>query len=78
MSIGETLQFLLGTSAGVAVVFAALLASTASVRAGESWSENNWLRATAFASFAGISGVAALGGMVLGVIWVVLNSPLAG
>ena len=78
MSIGETLQFLLGTSAGVAIVFAALLASTASVRAGESWADHNWLRATAFASFAGISGVAALAGMILGVIWVIVSSPLAG
>jgi hypothetical protein len=78
MSIGETAQFLLGASGGIAVVFAALLASTASVRAGQSWAESNWLRATAFASFAGISGVAALGGMILGVVWVILNSPLAG
>jgi hypothetical protein len=78
MSIGETLQILMGTSAGIAVVFAALLASTASVRAGENWSDNNWLRATAFASFAGISGIAAVGGMVLGIIWVIVNSPLAG
>jgi hypothetical protein len=78
MSIGETLQILMGTSAGIAVVFAALLASTASVRADENWSDNNWLRATAFASFAGISGIAAVGGMVLGIIWVIVNSPLAG
>jgi hypothetical protein len=78
MSIGETLQVLMGTSAGIAVVFAALLASTASVRAGENWSDNNWLRATAFASFPGISGIAAVGGMVLGIIWVIVNSPLAG
>jgi len=78
MSIAEAAQFCLGTTVGIGIVFATLLASTASIRAGESWAANNRVRATAFASFAGISGVAALGGMILGGAWVVLSSPLAG
>ena len=76
MHIGETAQFILGATAGLGVVFAALLASTASIRAGASWEAHHRVRATAFASFAGISGIAALSRMVLGVVWVVLSSPL--
>ena len=77
MSVGETAQFVLGATAGVGIVFAVLLASTASVRAGESWTAHHRVRAAALASFAGSSGTAALAGIVLGVVWVVLSSPLA-
>jgi hypothetical protein len=77
MGIGETAQLLFGVTLGLGVIFAALLASTASIRASESWAADNRVRATAFASFAGVSGLAALAGIVLGVIWVVVSSPIA-
>ncbi|MDQ2676521.1 MAG: hypothetical protein M3Y34_06900 [Actinomycetota bacterium] len=78
MSTHEAAQILLGMSAGVAVIFAALASSTASIRAGEMWEAQNRLGATAMASVAGVSGVLALAGIVLGLAWVVLSSPLAG
>lgn len=77
MSIDETAQFFLGATVGLAVIFAALLASTASIRAGESWESHHRVRATAFASFAGISGVTALAGIVYGLVLVAWHSPLA-
>jgi hypothetical protein len=77
MSLNEAGQVLLGTTAGVAVVFAALLSSSASVRAGQMWAAQDRFKATAMASFAGLSGATALAGMVLGVLWVALNSPVA-
>jgi len=77
MNIGETAQFILGATIGLGVIFAALLASTASIRAGESWESHNHLRATALASFAGLSGVAALAGMVYGLVKIAWHSPIA-
>jgi len=77
MSIGETTQLFLGATVGLAVIFAALVASTASIRAGESWESHHRVRATAFASFAGISGVAALAGVVYGLLLVAWSSPFA-
>ena len=76
MNIGETAQFILGATIGLGIVFAALLASTASIRAGESWAADNRVRATAFASFAGISGIAALAGIVYGLVMIAWHSPL--
>ena len=77
MSVGDTAQFFLGTTVGLGVVFAALLASTASIRAGRSWDAHNLGRAAAFASFAGISGIAALGGLVYGLVLIAWHSPVA-
>lgn len=74
----ETTQFLVGTSMGVAIVLATLVASSASLRAGEMWAEKSRVRATALGTFAGISGVSALAGIGLGVVWVIAHSPLAG
>ena len=76
MTVHEASQILLGASAGVAVVFAALLASSASIRAGEMWAAQHRFRATALASFAGISGISAAAGLVLGAIWVIVSSPV--
>jgi hypothetical protein len=73
----ETAQFLMGASFGLAVILAALLASTASIRAGESWAADHRIRATAFASFAGISAVTALAGIGYGLMLVALSSPFA-
>ena len=78
MSVHEAGQVLLGTSAGLAVVFAALLSSSASIRAGEMWAANQRVRATAIASFAGLSGISAAAGVVAGLVWVLASSPLAG
>src|SRR5688572_17428830 len=77
-SMSETAQFLAGASFGLAVVFAALLASTASMRAGESWAACHRVRATAFASFAGVSAFTAVAGVVYGLALVVSSSPLTG
>ena len=77
MNLSETAQFVLGATMGLTVVFATLVASTASIRAGEKWAAHRRLQATALASFAGASGITALAGMVLGVLWVILSSPLA-
>jgi len=77
VSIGETAQFFLGATVGLAVIFAALLSSTASIRAGESWEAHHRVRATALASFAGISGITALAGIVYGLVMIALHSPLA-
>lgn len=77
MHVGETAQFVLGATMGVGVIFATLAASTASIRAGESWAAHNRVRATAFASFAGVSGITAVAGIVVGVVWVILSSPIA-
>jgi hypothetical protein len=76
MSIEETAQFFLGATIGLGVIFAALVASTASIRAGESWEAHHRLRATAFASFAGVSGVSALAGIVYGLAMIAWHSPL--
>ncbi|HYH62605.1 MAG TPA: hypothetical protein VD766_12130 [Solirubrobacterales bacterium] len=78
MSISEVAELLLGATIGVAILFAALVASTASIRAGESWESEHRIKATAFASFAGVSGVAAVAGIVYGIFLVILHSPLAG
>jgi len=77
MSIGETAQFFLGATVGLAVIFAALLSSTASIRAGEKWEAHDRFQATAFASFAGITGVAALAGVVYGIFVVLWQAPFA-
>ena len=77
MHIGETAQFFLGTTIGLGVIFAALVASTASIRAGESWEAHNRLRATAFASFAGVSGATAIAGFVYGLFMIAWHSPFA-
>ena len=77
MSIGETAQFFLGATVGLAVIFAALVSSTASIRAGEKWESNDKFQATAFASFAGITGITALAGIVYGLVMIALHSPLA-
>lgn len=77
MGIYETAQFFLGATVGLGIIFAALVASTASVRAGESWEAHNRLRATAFASFAGISGVTALAGIAYGLAMIAWHSPFA-
>jgi len=77
MNIGETAQFFLGATVGLAVIFAALLSSTASIRAGEKWESNDRFQATAFASFAGVSGVAALAGVVYGIFMIAWHSPFA-
>ena len=77
METGQAAQFFIGASVGVGVLFAVLAASTASVRAGESWAARNIMRATAFASAAGISSIAALGGIVYGLLLVAWNSPVA-
>ena len=77
MSFGETAQFFLGATVGLAVIFAALLASTASIRAGQSWESHHRVRATALASFAGVSGVTALAGIVYGLILIAWHSPFA-
>jgi len=77
VSIGETAEFFLGATVGLAVIFAALLSSTASIRAGESWEARNRLRATALASFAGISGITALAGIVYGLAMIAWHSPIA-
>jgi hypothetical protein len=77
MSIEEAAQFFLGATIGLGVIFAALVASTASIRAGESWEAHNRLRATAFASFAGISGVTALAGIAYGLAIIAWHSPIA-
>lgn len=75
MDISETAQLFFGASLGLAVVLAALLASTASMRAGESWESDHRVKATAFASFAGVSGASALAGIVYGLILVVSSAP---
>jgi hypothetical protein len=77
MSIGDTAQFFLGATLGLGVLFATLVASTASVRAGRSWEAHHRGRAAAFASFAGVSGIAALAGLVYGLIVIAWHSPLA-
>ena len=78
MGIGEAIELILGAAAGLGVVFAALAASTASIRAGEMWAAHDRVKATAMASFAGVSGASALAGIVLGIVWVAVNSPVAG
>ena len=75
MSMSETAQFFFGASLGLAVIFMALLASTASIRAGESWESDHRLKATAFASFAGLSGITAVAGIVYGLVLVAVSSP---
>ena len=77
MEFSETAQLFLGASLGLAVILAALLASTASIRASQSWESHHRVKATAFASFAGISGVMALAGIVYGLILIALSSPFA-
>ena len=77
MDIGETAQFFLGASLGVGVLFATLLSSTASIRASESWGHHHRVRATAFASFAGLSGVLAACGIVYALSLIAVNSPFA-
>jgi hypothetical protein len=77
MNIASTAQFFLGATVGLAVVFAALLASTASIRASEKWESNDRFQATAFASFAGVAGVVALAGIVYGIFLIAWHSPFA-
>lgn len=77
MDVNPGVQFIQGASLGVGIVFAVLMASTASVRAGEMWAEHNRLRATALASFAGISGIAALAAILVGIAWLIVPSPIA-
>ncbi len=77
MNTGDTAQLFLGSTVGLAVIFAALLASTASIRAGESWESHHRIRATAFASFAGISGAASLAGVIYGLLLIAWSSPFA-
>lgn len=77
VDIGSTAQFFLGASLGVGVLFATLLSSTASIRASESWVHQQKVRATAFASFAGLSGIVAVGGVLYALSLIAINSPLA-
>ena len=77
MEIGSTVQFLLGASLGLGVLFATLVASTASIHATESWTHHHRVRATAFASFAGLSGVVALAGIVYAISLIAWASPFA-
>ncbi len=72
MHMSETAQFFMGASFGVAVIFLALVASTASIRAGEKWESDQRVRATALASFAGLSGAAALAAIAYGLVLVAL------
>jgi len=75
MSISETAQLFLGASLGLAVIFMSLLASTASIRAGQSWESDHRVKATAFASVAGMTGVMALAGIVYGLVLFVTSAP---
>ena len=77
MDIGATAQFFLGATVGVGVLFATLLSSTASTRASESWVHQQKVRATAFASFAGLSGIVAVGGLIYALSLIAVNSPFA-
>ena len=77
MEIGETAQFFAGISVGLGVLVATLVSSSASIRASESWVHHHRVRATAFASFAGLSGVIAVGGIVYAISLIAVNSPFA-
>jgi hypothetical protein len=77
MDIGATAQFFAGISVALGVLIATLIASTASVRANRSWVDHQRVRATAFASFAGLSGILAVGGLVYAISLIAVNSPFA-
>jgi len=77
MDIGESVQFFAGVSVGLGVLVATLISSTASIRASQSWVHHQRVRATAFASFAGLSGIIAVGGLIYAVSLIAVNSPFA-
>ena len=77
MDISSTVQFILGAWLGLGVLFATLLASTASIHATENWEHHHRVRATAFASFAGLSGLAALAGIVYAISLIAWTAPFA-
>lgn len=77
MDIGSTAQFFAGISVALGVLVATLVSSSASIRASQSWVHHHRVRATAFASFAGLSGIVAVGGLVYAISLIAVNSPFA-